>query len=243
MSNGKSWADLISGKVQIKEPKKYLREEINEDPTNIFTLFMNGLKNYLEKDIQQDVLHYNILKEEKTRSSFLSFIPGIKEAEENDNLINFTITLPNDDPKQGTVFIFFIRIAHIKAEEDKHSSFGYQGTYNYAIRGIFTIVAPAKPDEAKKYLMDDDKEKLFELLRDQIQMTLPTSETHPDIEFIVKKDIHMSGNYLSSVEKMLPAITKNIEKAGYEKYAQESNWEAIYQYIQETIMKHPALQG
>ncbi|MDO4997625.1 MAG: hypothetical protein Q4E16_03145 [Neisseria sp.] len=235
MSNGKSWADLISGKVQIKEPKKYLREEINEDPTNIFTLFMNGLKSHLEKDIQQDVLSYHILAEGSP-----AVASKIIPRDMTDSLINFNITLPNQNPEQSTVLIFFACITYINSEQDY---FGFMNK-NFVLQGIFTRVAPANSNEAETYLnnmKEMSAEKLFKSLENNhLQMDSPTPEAHPDIDFIRDTTLHISER--DSAPKRV-AITKDIEKAGYEKYAQESNWEAIYQYIQETIMKHPALQG
>ncbi|MDO4998203.1 MAG: hypothetical protein Q4E16_06150 [Neisseria sp.] len=61
MSKELSWADLMNGDFQAPEqPKYYLQEELFENPEAIITRFMDGLKNYLEKDIQKEICTYQI---------------------------------------------------------------------------------------------------------------------------------------------------------------------------------------
>ncbi|MDO4997612.1 MAG: hypothetical protein Q4E16_03080 [Neisseria sp.] len=219
MSNGLNWADLMSGNFQVKEQEYYLKEEVLNNPEPLITRFMDGLKSYLEKDIQKEILSYRLTQATNTYSkqskavnaSISSFVSKTKHIAGKNVLVGFHIALPTNNQEKNLFLQFGLRF-HCDQTDLKH----------IFITSLRTQPILSAIEEETPTLGD---------ISTSIAIEMPTSEQYPNIDYIqLEKSIGL-------------LLTKDIDDGkNYQKYFQDSNWEAIYQYIQDGILKHPALK-
>ncbi|MDO4997011.1 MAG: hypothetical protein Q4E16_00010 [Neisseria sp.] len=221
MSNGLNWADLMSGNVQIQEPKYYLKEEIKNNPEPFLSRFMDGLKKHLEKDIQKDVLSYRIMRtESENNSQNANAILPYPNA-----IINFDITLPSNNPEQSPVLRFFLPIVIQEVEREigfsvfRSKISGIVGVY---IQSLKTVVQALNSSEATNPFESNLSENIF---KGCIEIDLPNPETLHDMNFaeehiksVAAKILETAG---SQINTKFHALTQNAEIG--EEYFQDSN--------------------
>ncbi|MDO4998271.1 MAG: hypothetical protein Q4E16_06490 [Neisseria sp.] len=217
MSKELSWADLMNGDFQAPEPsKRYLKEDIFKNPETLINRFMDGLKTYLEKDVQKEVLTYEAFDgavevKGESKDAIFALATGLGSlgalGVRFHTSVLFNIALPH--ATQNLVLKYFLTFFH----PSRHGM-GALGAIG-GVNECFLI------NELKTFPKFCDKHQL-----DTMNITGGTS------------------GFKGLVNVSIPefSLINEIDDPAYKEYAEESDWEEIYQVIQRSILQHPALK-